>query len=46
MNEKMSEGIPEWLSGWASAFGSGRDSGVLGSSSVSGLPAGSLLLLD
>ena len=39
--------MPEWLSGWASAFGSGRDPRVLGLNPVSGsLPPhpGSLLL--
>ena len=29
------EGVPGWLSGWASVFGSGYDSGVLGSSPAS-----------
>ena len=30
--------MPEWLSGWASAFSSGCDPGVLGSSPTSGSP--------
>ena len=33
---KLSLGTPGWLSGWASAFSSGRDPWVLGSSSSSG----------
>ena len=32
----FTSGIPGWLSGWASAFGSGRDPRVLGSSPASG----------
>ena len=31
---------PGWFSGWTSAIGSGRDPGVLGSSSTSGSPQG------
>ena len=37
-------GAPGWHSGWASAFGSGRDPGVMGSSPTSGSSAMSLLL--
>ena len=33
-------GTPGWLGGWASAFGSGRDPGVLGLSPTSGSPRG------
>ena len=39
-----SSGAPGWLSGGASAFGSGHDPGVPGSSPTSGSLAGSLLL--
>ena len=35
---------PWWLTGWASAFSSGRDPGVLRSNLHIGLPAGSLIL--
>ena len=34
--ERSEIGMPGWLSGGASAFGSGRDSGVLGLSPASG----------
>ena len=44
LNQEM-VGAPGWLSGWALAFGSGRDPGVLGSSPTSRLPTGSLFLL-
>ena len=37
-------GAAGWLSDWASAFGSGHDPGVLGSSPASGSPPRSLLL--
>ena len=37
-------GRPGWLSGWASAFGSGRDPRVLGPSLTSGSPTGNLCL--
>ena len=37
------EGAPGWLSSQASAFGSGRDPEVLGSSSSSGSPQGAHL---
>ena len=33
-------GTPRWLSGWAPAFGSGRDPRVLGSSPMLGSPQG------
>ena len=36
----LRSGTPGWLSGWASAFGSGRDPGVLGSSATSGFSPG------
>ena len=42
--ERCYIGMPGWLSGWASAFGSGRDPGVLGSSPTSGLPLDTLFL--
>ena len=38
-------GMPEWLGGWAPAFGSGRDPGVLELSSPSGSPQGASLSL-
>ena len=38
--------MPEWLSGWASAFGSGRDPNVLGSSPTLGSPQGDSLSLS
>ena len=37
---KTDMGTPEWLSGWASAFCSGHDPGVLGSSPISCSPCG------
>ena len=37
-------GAPGWHSGWASAFGSGRDPGVMRSIGTSGFSAGSMLL--
>ena len=37
---KLYLGAPGWLSGWAPAFGSGHDPGVLGSSPASGSPQG------
>ena len=37
-------GMPGWLSGWVSAYGSGHDPRVLGFSPTSGFPARSLLL--
>ena len=42
MDEQV--GAPGWLSGWVSAFGSGHDPGVLGSTPISGSLAGRLLL--
>ena len=44
LKNHKSLGAPGWRSRWASAFGSGRDPGVLGSSPTSGSSAGSLLL--
>ena len=41
---KIRAGAPGWHSGWASAFGPGRDPGVMGSSPSSGSSAMSLLL--
>ena len=37
-------GAPGWHSGWASAFGSGRDPGVMGSSPTPASSTTSLLL--
>ena len=38
-------GAPAWFSGWASAFGSGRDPWVLGLSPATGSPQGACLSL-
>ena len=38
-------GMPGWLSGWASAFGSGCDPGVLGIESHIGSPQGTCFSL-
>ena len=43
--EMSTFGAPGWLSGWASAFGSGPDPRVLGSSPTSGSPEGTCFSL-
>ena len=43
--KKIQHGMPGWLSGWASAFGSGWDPRVLESSPASGSPQGACFSL-